>query len=494
MINAMPGTARQAAWLGAVALLCTAVCSLGVHQADEHFQILEFAGWKLGITPEADLPWEFTERMRPALQPAMVVILHHALSIFCEPDPFTVAMLLRMLAAALSFIAALLLLRGQLRDNPAMREERWLWLYLFLAFFLWFGVYGGVRFSSEGFSAALFAIGFARIAHPDDGESRRAALLSGILIGLAVVARIQLVLMATGLVAWCLFINRMRWPTLLAVLAGGLMGVGAGALIDRWFYGEWVLTAWNYIDLNVLQERAAEFGTHPWWHYFTEVFDRAVPPFSLLFLVPPLAYFALRRRDALTWAVLPFLVGHMLVAHKEYRFLFPVLPLLPALVVGGMDAMSGRGWFNRMSDRSFRLLCGAFLVVHVPLLLVVLFKPAQDSAGFYRALHRVAQPGDLLVHQDADPFRKGTPIWYTRPRGLTIASFEELAEWPSGGRVFYASSKPRPDFTDPPRMKLLYCSLPDWLLRFNIGGWADRTAVWRLWELQRPPVRTPVAD
>lgn len=137
MINAMPGTARQAAWLGAVALLCTAVCSLGVHHADEHFQILEFAGWKLGITPEADLPWEFTERMRPALQPAMVVILHHALSLFGEPDPFTVAMLLRMLAAALSFIAALLLLRGQLRDNPAMREERWLWLYLFLAFFLW---------------------------------------------------------------------------------------------------------------------------------------------------------------------------------------------------------------------------------------------------------------------------------------------------------------------------------------------------------------------
>ena len=494
MINVMPGTARQAAWLGAVALLCTAVCSLGVHHADEHFQILEFAGWKLGITPEADLPWEYAERMRPALQPAMVVILHHALSIFGEPDPFTVTMLMRMLTAALTFIAAVLLLRGQLRDNPAMREERWLGLYLFLAFFLWFAVYGGVRFSSEGFSAALFAIGFARIAHPGDGESPRAALLSGILIGLAVVARMQVVLMAAGLVAWCLFINRMRWPSLLAFLAGGLISVGAGALIDRWFYGEWVLTAWNYIDLNVLQEKASEFGTHPWWHYFTEIFNRAVPPFSLLFLVPPLAQFALRRRDALTWAVLPFLVGHMLVSHKEYRFLFPVLPLLPALVVSGMDAMSGRGWFNQMSDRSFRLLRGAFLVVHVPLLLVVLFKPAQDSAGFYRALHRVAQPGDLLVHQEADPFRKGTPIWYTRPGGLHIASAEDLTEWPKSGRVLYASSKPHGAPPEPQRATLLYSSLPSWLLRINIGGWADRTAVWRLWELQRPHFRTPGAD
>jgi hypothetical protein len=31
--------------------------------------------------------------------------------------------------------------------------------------------------------------------------------------------------------------------------------------------------------------------------------------------------------------------------------------------------------------------------------------------------------------------------------------------------------------------KLLFSSFPEWLLRFNVGGWADRTAVWRIWEV-----------
>lgn len=494
MIDALPLLARRAAWLGAAALLCTAVFSEGFHHADEHYQIVEFAGWKLGITPESDLPWEFAERMRPALQPAMVCLVHRALSLVGEPDPFTVAMLLRLIIAALTFIAALLLLRGQLRDNPAMRDEGWLWLYLFLAFLLWFGVYGGVRFSSEGFSAALFAIGYAGIAHPRHAAAPRAALLSGVLLGLSVVARMQMVLMVAGLFAWCLLIARMRWPALRMFIIGGLVGYGVGGLIDRWFYGEWVFTAWNYFDLNVLQDKAAGFGTQPWYHYFTEVFFRAVPPFSLLFLLPPLMLFALRRRDALTWTVLPFIAGHMLIGHKEYRFLFPVLPLLPALVVSGLALIAERGWLRGLSTRSIRPLRGAFLLVHLPLLFVVLLKPAQDGAGLYRALHRVARPGDTLLHLQADPFRKGTPIWYNRPKGLTIASASTHADWPDYGRVFCASSKPHPDLPVPGRCMLLYSSLPDWLLHLNIGGWADRTAVWRLWELQRPAEWNPGSD
>ncbi|HRD54257.1 MAG TPA: hypothetical protein PKY96_16585, partial [Flavobacteriales bacterium] len=379
--GALPPIARRASWQGGLLLLCAAVFSDGVHHADEHYQILEFAGWKLGITPADQLPWEFAERMRSALQPAIAVQVHRTLAQFVEPDPFVVALLLRMLTAMLTFLAAILLLRGQLRDNPALHENGWMKLYLFLAFFLWFGVYCGVRFSSEGFSAALFALGFAGLAHHRPEGRRWPLLFAGALLGLAVVARFQVALMVAGLLAWCLFIARMQWSALTLIVAGGLVGVGLGALIDRWFYGEWVLTAWNYIKLNVIQGKAAEFGTHPWWHYFAELFERAVPPFSLLYLVPPLVLFALRRRSALTWAVLPFLLGHMLIGHKEYRFLFPVLPLLPALVMGGLQAMEERGWFDWLTERAKLLLRTAFLAVHVPLLLVVLFKPAQDDIG-----------------------------------------------------------------------------------------------------------------
>ena len=343
-----------------------------------------------------------------------------------------------------------------------------------------------MRFSSEGFSTALFAIGYAGIAHRREGAGPWAALLSGALLGLAVVARLQMALMVAGLIAWCLFIARVRWSVLLNIMAGSVIGFGAGVLIDRWFYGEWVFTAWNYIDVNMMQGKAADFGTQPWWHYFAALFERMLPPFSLLFLAPPLLFFALRRREALTWTVLPFIVGHCLIAHKEFRFMFPVLPLLPPLVVGGLLAMDQRGWFNRISPGVTRFLRAAFLVAHVPALCIVLFKPAQDEAGFYRELYRLPQAGDTILHEDHDPYWQGIPVWYTRPKGVGIAPMNSLEAWPSSGRVFLARRKADANVPDPPFASLLYSSLPDWLLRIKIGGWVDRTAAWQIWELQKP--------
>jgi len=53
--------------------ILTAFASQGYLQSDEHFQVLEFADYKLGVTPAADLPWEFQQQIRPALQPALAV-------------------------------------------------------------------------------------------------------------------------------------------------------------------------------------------------------------------------------------------------------------------------------------------------------------------------------------------------------------------------------------------------------------------------------------
>ena len=54
----------------------TALRSSGFHQIDEHFQILEFAAFKLGLTNQGELPWEYSAQMRPALQPAIVVLIY----------------------------------------------------------------------------------------------------------------------------------------------------------------------------------------------------------------------------------------------------------------------------------------------------------------------------------------------------------------------------------------------------------------------------------
>ena len=47
--------------------LITSVVVINPVHFDEHFQILEFAHARLGLSPVEALPWEFEERIRPTL-------------------------------------------------------------------------------------------------------------------------------------------------------------------------------------------------------------------------------------------------------------------------------------------------------------------------------------------------------------------------------------------------------------------------------------------
>src|SRR5690349_17655776 len=56
----------------------------GYLNADEHYQIIEFAQYKLGLQSSAALAWEFPAHMRPALQPwlaALWIQMHHQLGV-----------------------------------------------------------------------------------------------------------------------------------------------------------------------------------------------------------------------------------------------------------------------------------------------------------------------------------------------------------------------------------------------------------------------------
>ena len=59
----------------AVVTLVTAWFSETFYFPDEHYQILEFMAFKLGITPAAELPWEFSARIRPWFQPLVYFLI-----------------------------------------------------------------------------------------------------------------------------------------------------------------------------------------------------------------------------------------------------------------------------------------------------------------------------------------------------------------------------------------------------------------------------------
>ena len=472
------------ALLGALALALAAVFSYGHHHADEHFQILEFAGWKLGLTPAEALPWEFAAQLRPTLQPAMVVVLYRTCDLFGTPAPFLITLLLRLFTAALAFAGTLLLVQGQFRNDALLRDpvlEKW---YLFLSYGLWFTVYAAVRFSSEGLSSALFLLGTAVFLHHMDRRPDLRSLTVGVLLGLAFVVRYQTGFMIAGLLLWALLIERRNFGRLALTTGGIIFAVGLGIVVDRWFYGTWSLTLWTYFAENLLAGRAASFGTEPWWYYFKEIILRGIPPFSVILLAAALIAMLFRPRQASTWIVAPFLLAHLLIGHKELRFLFPLLGFLPILVVHGLAEVRQRWWPAMLHARPVRFLVQAFLVIHVAVLLVTVFKPAEGDVALFRAVHDTYRDPITLYHGERKPFGNMEHIHFYRRPGLKITAWPEQGV-PTDARFLFIGTVSEPPTAPGYAALLIHRSLPLWVDRINFGGWVERTQRWYIWELTR---------
>jgi phosphatidylinositol glycan class B len=263
--------------LSIITLIVTAFFSTGYYHFDEHFQILEFAALKLKMTEETNLPWEYFYQMRPAIQPAMVVLVFKFFNVFGINNPFTITLLLRLLSAAIAFLGMYLIYKSF--SKTILNDTLKVW-FLMLSFFLWFMIYNNVRFSSENWSGSIFLIAFS-LLNIKHFPNRIFYLYIGMILGLSFLFRYQTGLLVAGLILWHLFINKNINNTIFLIL-GVIILIGIGILIDRWFYGNWTLTTWNYFNQNILQNRVSDFGIRPWWYYIERTFIQGIPPFSII--------------------------------------------------------------------------------------------------------------------------------------------------------------------------------------------------------------------
>jgi phosphatidylinositol glycan class B len=467
---------------GAVVLLITAYFSAGFHHWDEHFQVLEFAGYKLGLTPLQDLPWEYAARIRPALLPFIAFLVHHLFTFFGSSDPFAAAFFLRLLSAALSFTAMMLMVRAFL---PGIADERLRYAFVLLTFFTWFAAYDAVRFSSENWSGNLFVIGFALLMRERRRSSSRTLLAAGALFGLAFTVRMQVAFMVLGLLAWLLLIRKEHFRTIVLLAAGLLITVGIGIVIDRWFYGQWTLTAWNAFDVNILQGKASAFSRDPWYTYFTKTFAHAGPPISLVFIAAPLILFLLDRRNVLTWTVLPFVLAHTLIAHKELRFLFPMLGLLPVVIVQALEAVRDRGMPRLMERRAWHISWKVFWTVDVLLLAVVMFRPADAEISLYKTIYDGYPRPVAFYHFGDDPYDRVEHIHFYRRPDLEMAGVvTDTVRFVPNDTILVATKRPADVEERWPDRTLIYSSLPPWVKHFDFNGWLERTDQWYVYQVE----------
>ncbi|GKZ01238.1 hypothetical protein MPSEU_001074800 [Mayamaea pseudoterrestris] len=236
---------------------------------------------------------------------------------------------------------------------------------LFASLASWFNAYSLVRTLSNSQETCFLAMGVALLSPELLGNKNgkwsvvRAAF--AFFIG-GMSTAIRFTSVTSFLMAGVLLANRQT--TLLRQLGYiifpcglfGALGIGIAMLVDRLFYEFWTVPFIGNIHFNVLLGNSSLYGTHP-WHWYLKCGLPAVTGLLLPFL---LADFCGRGsssygRRNLWVIVMSYVATLSLSAHKEFRFLHPILPLVCLLAGPRVSSVmsDSRGLSSRFCRCSF---------------------------------------------------------------------------------------------------------------------------------------------
>lgn len=480
-------------------LLC-AFFNVGYDHPDEYFQVMEFASAKMNITPAHDLAWEYSAGIRPALQPAMVVGM---CKVFHLSNPVIISFVLRLLSSLFAWLVTTMFILLSLSHIQSVKLKK---VVLVLSLLFWFVPYLHGRFSSENWTAIFFFAGLSMLLYyfrqaeekKEQGLNQLQLLLSGIFLGLAFDVRFQTGIMIAGLGLWLVIFRKLNFLNVLVLFSGIMFSFFAGVLIDHWFYNKWILTPLNYFHVNILEGKTADWGTSPWWEYFKMIFINTIPPFSILVLLGIILFFIRNPKHMLSWITIPFLLVHIINGHKELRFLFPLLNVLPLVVVMAIEGEKNKTWFKKIADpfshRSKNIFVKIFLVVNAVLLLIVSFRPSNENFSFYDFVYANYFGKEIRLYTaSGNPYVVvGLPVVFFRPKKLDVieiqndSSFSKTIFGNQSINLFLTKnySVEQPAFLAGKNARLVYENVPGWIRHFNFNNWLKRTRSWQVYEFE----------
>lgn len=310
----------------------------GVHHADEAIQYLEQANRLL--TGQGLIPWEYRVGMRSWLLPVLLagpMWIGERLG----DDPFVPIAAARIAAA----IAALAPLWAAYALGARLSRAHGLIALLVMA--VWYeSVFFSVHTLSETLATACILPAAALLYGP---RTPRRMMLAGVLLALGGLLRFHygpaialLALFALGRdwVAW-------RWAVL-----GGLVAAAVSVTMDLGMgqvpFG-WVV---QNVFHNVVLDRASDFGRLGPFGYPRMLLEQWGP---LLFIIPVLAWIGARRYPLLLAVAVANIAVHILIGHKEYRFIWLSVSLILLLAaIGSVDVADSlrRRWPSAWSRRT----------------------------------------------------------------------------------------------------------------------------------------------
>nr|POE52157.1 gpi mannosyltransferase 3 [Quercus suber] len=172
--------------------------------------------------------------------------------------------------------------------------------------------------------------------------------------------------------------------------------------VDKSYYGHWTFPPLKFLHVNLVQSLAVFYGRNRVDYYFTE----GLPLLLTTFL--PLAgiglYQSLRRSRTnpqfavqqniaftLATAILLTILALTSIAHKEVRFIYPLLPLLHVLAARPLTQL-----YNSSTNMSLSIIAFPTLVINC---VIALYLTRVHQSGVINVLHQLRHTHEVqLAH------------------------------------------------------------------------------------------------
>jgi phosphatidylinositol glycan class B len=378
-----------------------------------------------------------------------------------------------------------------LLDN--FKTEKGKKLFVAMSMLLWFAPYINVRFSSENLAGItfLYAI-YSLLKLP--GLSSYKKMLSfagaGLLLGFTFFFRFQMGFAIAGLSLWLLLINKINLKSLLVLFFAGSISIFVCIYIDYWFYGNWILSPVNYFNTQIVHDVVSNWGVSPWWYYFVLFTIRAIPPISFLLLIFFFIGLYKTPKNIFVWCIIPFIIAHFAVGHKEIRFMFPMLFCFIFLAAIGIDNFIATRKYIKLG----RILFIISVLINIPILAVKMITPAQEALSYYKFLYNYSSKKEitLLCNEKNIYELVGYNVnFYKSPAVKCIVLngnqgiLNYLNEYKPDSIFLFDNKLIAENKFTGYKNESVFCLFPKWLLHFNINNWESRSRIWDIHELKK---------
>lgn len=430
-----------------------------------------------GISPEK-LPWEFQNGMRPFIQPYFYYGIHKFMNFLGMTNPFHIASILQLVTSLIGH--TLLLLTGVFVLNGFKNTLRDYYWIIFLLGFTWFIPYLHARTSSENLSTSIFLLGLLASFYPMKNKFNfLPSILSGVLFGICFFIRFQMCVPIFFFVLWKYFIQKEKLSKILILSFSTVVIFAPLIYIDSIGYGKFTLTSWNYFyQCIILNKSASDHGVHPWYFYFTNPLWKSAFPLGIALYIGVFTFWYKYPKHFLTWTTIPFLLIHILIGHKEVRFLnfiYFLSPIMSYIVLKEFNF-----------PKYIKIFKYFLLPLNLLMLVIFISKPAYTPMTIYQELYSsYPEVKDFYIFGSTKKKFELNLNYYLRKDinliELDSSKINTLLENKNTVKYIISSTHHhlkvlKNDY----KCDSIFSIYPEWLLKYNYFKWADRSSVWAI--------------